>query len=877
MIRKKNIILISISAIFLLFSFIQIKIVSAGLFCGGMGTDGLLPKTKIPNLQSAVLQDYGTRTLAIDELFGVSSYNYSKPFGTSEGSWLWRQENTAVKDNATNLSADAEKKLAEYGKNYKCRGLGIDGFHSYVLSSSMGITNTIGNTIKLMLSTLFDDAFICKDPDNPGNGCINLLKISGGTKDKSDKGIIGSLSTGLFSALAPLMFIFVGLYMAYMAFVKKQIRLGITSFIWAFVVFIIGIYTMTNPWNVARLPNRINSLISGCIVDAMNGGNCMSDSNTKAEVKDSFVDDVCKAQFYGNANPNANLQARINGLTCMVSKSFTMDRWAQQQFGLPFNALYTVDPPSDYDVYPADKLEGSPEDYCIGMYLSQSPAEIMKRPSKIQTGDSVKKICNIAVAYMANTTIGEYGNKATMGDIIATATKDDAMWAAFTGAGRETAGIFAILAALAAAVSFIPVTLFGHIYSLTGTLLMMFAPIFLLLGIEPSRGRKIFLGWLEAVLSNILKYFATTLLVLVMLIVFSTVISQMTGAMVFISSLILCATFIFYRKEIVNMIGVVNMGGQRMSNKLGEKLSSIGKGAKDTAMSVAGGAVGGAIASGKMGQGVMKGAVKGAGTGIGMQMRRGKGFVANTVRSGTKVTKDINKMKEKLKIADREELQTSRIEKQIDKSSEQFQQNMNDNLKGIEQTNKLMDVKDKRNNIDMMNAEVNNDKFKEQIKDYSNRNIDDTKTHEELDINFTKNISMIQEAKQLEQYQANNKDNGEQAKTKYIDDYMREQKQFMLDDYEELKNDKTLKDVDPIEKNTALQEFMINETKKLDELEKYLKDNIKTVQTENGKSSITNVDLERQVEIKENAYKNRRARVNEFKKRLNRQIDGEEY
>ena len=154
----------------------------------------------------------------------------------------------------------------------------------------------------------------------------------------------------------------------------------------------------------------------------------------------------------------------------------------------------------------------------------------------------------------------------------------------------------------------------------------------------------------------------------------------MNQAQVFVASVILGVTFVSYRKELVNLMGAVNMGGARVSNIAGEKLSKAGQKAKYMGMAAAGGAIGGTLAgindareSGKlmskddkiakygkykrwlnpgnyadtlnnarkaMSEG-SKGAVQGLRAGTSMELKRGRGLIANAARQAGQVGNEL--------------------------------------------------------------------------------------------------------------------------------------------------------------------------------------------------------------------------------------------
>lgn len=871
MLKFKNQILLILVIVSLTISIMGVLPVSAGLFCGGMGTKGLQPKSKAPNFANAMLPQYGARSYSIDEMFGPSSYMFSIPFGSTDGDWLWRQENRAVEKDATSISSDAKQKLEQYGKDYNCSGFGLDGFFPTITSTSMSMTNSISTIIKGLFATLFNSEFICKDAASEEGGCVNLLGIYGGTEG-GDGGLIGALSNGIFLPLSVIAFIFTAFYVLYEALLKRQFRLGVQSMLWALFVFVLGVFTMLRPWQVARFPQATNEVISNCLIAAMNGQSCMDTDSATINEDNGYVQSVCTSQFVGG-DSNKNLQAQINGMTCMLSKSFTIDRWAQQQFGYSFDDLYTKDPPKNHEAY--TNIEGSADDYCVNMYSTNSPITLMKNPNNIKM-EPTKQVCNIALAYMSNTTVGDYGTKATMGDIIATATKDDAMWKAFTGGDRELMGTFALLAAIAAALSFIPVVVFGHVYSITATLLMVFAPIFLLFGIEPSRGRRIFLGWLESVLSSIMKYFATTLLALIMMVVYSAVMSTLKGVVVFISSVILCFTFYFYRKELVNMIGAVNMGGQKLSNKFGDAISKTVDKTKQAGTAVVGGAIGGAVASKVAGGKISEGMKQGIKEGVGMDMRRGNNMVAKAVRTGSRVDSNLKKEREKLEKMKRDQEMNEALQNAAKSSSENIVKSMGERTDMLIERDKDMNVMSKQNLIDANVVTINNNDLKEQIADYKNNNITRDKDEQEIEVSFGRAMEMTREAKSIERYVEQNNGSAEQARERMISDYMREEKQKMIDDYNALTKDEDIVNSrTPAELNKELENFLTVEGQRLEKLERTLRDNFKVIK-DGENSYIQNIGLEKQVDTKTRTTTHNKRRLEKFRQRLYQNLDNEE-
>ena len=200
--------------------------------------------------------------------------------------------------------------------------------------------------------------------------------------------------------------------------------------------------------------------------------------------------------------------------------------------------------------------------------------------------------------------------------------------------------------------------------------MLAFAPLFFLFGLHPGKGKKIFLGWLETEVSYILKYLASAMLTIVMILIFGATLAKMNAFSALVSIIILDCTFIMYRKEFINLIGTVNMGGVKVANKASEAMNKITDNTSQYAKAGIGGAVGGAMLAGsKSMNGELTGGAKqviaeiakGSAQGMGMEARRGNGVVATATRQ-FKTSNDQLKNKRK---RDLEEKARQKTEKQI--------------------------------------------------------------------------------------------------------------------------------------------------------------------------------------------------------------------
>ena len=306
----------------------------------------------------------------------------------------------------------------------------------------------------------------------------------------------------------------------------------------------------------------------------------------------------------------------VNSMSCTIWKTFVLETWAQKQFGEPYSQLYTYNVPEGGGEW-KNLPEGKGEQYCVNLASTKSASEVSGEVD--MDLDSNSTVCNVALYQLyLKTNINDTVNHEKDGysltkpkkgkaydarwyDIIVPMANDSSNWDNWMGKGQLLGRIltswFASIAVVLAAVVLITFSMFGGAYKIISVIMMAFAPLFLLFAIEPNRGRRIFLGWLETLFSLILKYFAITMLLVVSLVLYAGVLSNTSGPTAFISVIVLTAALWMYRKEIVDLIGASNLGGQRLANKAKEKMEGARKQIKEKGSAIVGGAIGGAVGS----------------------------------------------------------------------------------------------------------------------------------------------------------------------------------------------------------------------------------------------------------------------------------------
>ena len=856
-IKLKKSLLVILSSFILIVSIVGVQTSEAGFFCGGIGTKGMTPKTQVLNVDNTLLPDLGNRKYTIEELFGTGASSFGIPMGSNTEHWLGLKGNTIIKDEVGDLTKEQEERLKLHGDTILCATY---GFQPSIQNVSKTMATSVASVVKFTTTSFFDNKFICQDPENPSGNCINLLKIVGGTEG-SDGGLLGVFSKGFFLPLSTIAFIITAIWMIWKGLIKREFRATLGGLAWAIFAFMLGIFVLTKPWMFARLPQTVNTSISACLLDAMNGHSCLDGFNNGSQ-QDLLVPSVCVSTSNSTEDYNDEMQLSLNGLTCTITKGFTIDSWAREQFGYSFNELYTENAPKGYENYPADKLQGSPNDYCVNMYSNDSPNELLKssNPTFTDVGPD-SKVCNIALAYMSNRTIGNFGTNAKMEHIIATAAKDERMWSAFSGEGRDLIGFFNLLGIIAAAVCFIPITLYGHAYSLTATVLVIFAPLFVLFAIHPGKGKKIFLGWLESIVSACLKFMATGLLIMIMILIYSAILSTLPSFLLFVVSLILCFTFITYRKELVEMIGKTSMGGTAVSNKFAggfekgrQKIGHVGN-------SLAGGAMGGAIAGAVqnkedglkgIAKGLGKGAGMGAGKGLAMEMKRGRGTVANMVRQGSQVNRQLKAEKdtfnkERFNANERQETmnmldkQTGKVTAAVSSASIRDERLKQQNI-----------VQDAINSVSIPSVQS---QLQQSVIDFEN-----DKTRNALSARTNITNKQVFEANRLAEVHISG--NGQQTKDAYIDNMRSNAEQQMNKSINNIQANEAFIQLSENDKKDILDKFTMNETNLINDRVKQLQDNITLISDNEGRTEINEINLIRNNEIREEMLDNDNERYN---------------
>lgn len=584
----------------------------------------------------------------------------------------------------------------------------MNGLINMIAMSILQMAEGVADLISFFVAQAVNPAVICQSPKG-GVGCINLLAAIGGDGiEGGNEGIIGRLYSGLYLGLTVVAFGCVGLWMLWNGIVKRRYRMAMSGLAWSFAIFIIGVIIGTQPLMVAQAPMRVATTLGACVIQSMNGVNCLSNTSKAATTEDGTAKD--KTECYIDTNQSdigidQMLAIEAKQSSCIVWRAFVLNPWSMGQFGKPYDELYTKDTILIKNLKDAKKA-----DYWKNIKVSlntdgdNNPMMVCQNASgskwtysniaiyQLDLQSSVHDCTGSKFAFLAkaaqsqNNAIGvaanltqrywapkgsnaeEYHSSAKvvtdaavyadwyyMIDLMSqvkqtngTGDKDvsDAWywWSGEKAMGRIKVAIIALVATIAAAFILITTALLAIMYLVSGTILTAFAPLFCLFGIVPGQGKRIFLGYLEQLFSSVLKYLACILWMIVTIEVFGAVLSTEMGLGSSILFIIIVTTAMWmYRKEFINMIGRCNMGGQQLTNHVGnymkQKATQMGR----RGLAIGNAAVGATVASAMAGESGanMRNTVV---SNVVNEMSRGTGTLAQTTRAATAISERRKKL-----------------------------------------------------------------------------------------------------------------------------------------------------------------------------------------------------------------------------------------
>ena len=274
--------------------------------------------------QGAANADISGREWTAEELFR-GSVSYSSFYGEGPGTWLYA-EKVDRGDHVDGYSSVS-------GKLNDARGFSCIMNFNWIPNMLIGISSLItGLTGSIML------VLVGKDPM-----AETLTNIIGGT-DSGESGLIGTFMDSFYMPLILLTVLIMVVTIIYKGLIQMKLRESLSSLIWSVGAFIIGVMLMLSPQILVGFPQAATSTITTCVLGALSGQNCLSG---EVETPSMLTGKECVS----SVSDGSDSESIVNSLNCTIWKSFTLEPWAENQFGAPYNELYTKNPPEGGDTW----------------------------------------------------------------------------------------------------------------------------------------------------------------------------------------------------------------------------------------------------------------------------------------------------------------------------------------------------------------------------------------------------------------------------------------------------------------------------------------------------------------------------------------------
>lgn len=590
-----------------------------------------LNPTTVPENSEENLNESSEKVSAFDR-FGMAGLNWS----SYQGEWKYYEVNacsTQEKASPTNYGAFYEDRKEpkstynEVANSVDNRSIQFNkGFMSNLLTA---FTDTLANVMFAITKFIVTLTIVFV-----GLSFTDITSVLGmlnkdGTANESVTGVFTSLFDGIFTGFVLITFLITAVYFLYKGLIKREIRLATTALIKTIAIFVIAIIMSSNPSYWIGIPNKIANFGQAIVLNVTSNvysGDDSSENNlcytTNGLIQESQIDlnkpDDFPSQF---EQTNANMR---NMIACKMWETLLFKPWVRGQFGAEYEDLYasTVNNVnSEWVGSPTVPLGGGvvEENWALFHLSTQTNAHSALGTSNTPTlvngiNSDWWRIADALSNYQEQTVTenDSEGTQQTFQEAIK--TTPTSYWQSWIGNNRTerlgvaiTSVFFGILGSVAPLV-------FGFataIFSFGLTLLMMFAPLFLLFGTWGGRGDKIFLGWLSAVVNTVIKKIAAGLL-LVLSLAFSMIIMDMVNSVGFVTSFLLMTivslVLVKNRNKFMNMLGNVDFGGifdpRTKANQIYNSQKTVAKDIGKTVMS----GVAGAKAAHDTGQDVFAGA-----------------------------------------------------------------------------------------------------------------------------------------------------------------------------------------------------------------------------------------------------------------------------
>lgn len=519
-------------------------------------------------------------------------------------------------------------------------------FATAIANIILWLSGLIVKFIGMVVTWAVNPSIICQEPGNPdGEFCIDLLSILGGDGstpgEGGNSGIIGTLYTGVYLPLAIMVGLTVAVYMVWKGAIKRELRSAWFGFFWALFAFGMGVFAMTKPLLLAKLPMQASTTIGSCIIESINGRSCLSSEVTSVSKagESEGAERLCLIDPAIDLKPSEHLAADARMAVCKIWKAFVLEPWSQGQFASSYEGLERSgkDMPVSLTGKSVNELCEGSDFHNMGLYQLNLMSYVHPCGGDMHSDDRLKSHAGVFNdwVYLIEAVVKAKDGSADGAHMYQS-------WAGNAGFTRISMAMVAVFSACLCASILVfdmgkgqpGAAILALAYLFMGTILTLFAPLFMLAAIHPTTGRRIFLGWLELEIGCVLKYTFMILWISIVVEIYGAILGSTDNAgLILIFVVAMTTTLKMYQPELLQAFGKVDLGGYKLSNAMGNRFNNAMNGLRQGAGALAGGFAAGALtAQGGLGA-RLRGGVQSAGQqGLSHLARKG-GVIGNAAQT----------------------------------------------------------------------------------------------------------------------------------------------------------------------------------------------------------------------------------------------------
>lgn len=457
---------------------------------------------------------------------------------------------------------------------------------------------------------------------------------SSGTAASSAVGIFNGLFNTIFSGFVLITFVLTAIFFVYNGIIKKQVRLAFNSLLKAIVIFVVAIIMSINPSFWISVPNKVATYGQALVLNSVaglynNNTNYASLCSTNVGALDEGVDfeKAGASKITEFEKVNENMQSVIG---CQLWEQFLFKPWVRGQFGTEYENLdsdklgninsewtgkgsvpvgdgKTIDNWALFQLSTLTDAHASLGNENVPVYINGVNSDWWRVVDALSNYDEETVVDKVSAE-------GESGMvSAELDKTVQVDSEPTEPWQSWIGnnkSERISSAFIAILFGIFGSAAPLTFAFTSIVLGLGITLLMITSPIFLLFGTWGGRGDKIFMGWLSALASTVLKKIIVGFLLIFSIAIINSVMN-LAYSVGIISSLLLLiivmSILVKNKNKLLDMFGRVDFGGtfdpRTGFNKMLNKGKSLGKDAAN--LSIA--ATAGGIQGMRTGQGFFRG------------------------------------------------------------------------------------------------------------------------------------------------------------------------------------------------------------------------------------------------------------------------------